>query len=471
MSFRYALGVRILSFSASNHRSFRDDFFLDLYRKGLKTNLPPAGFTWVELLYPVAGIFGANASGKTSVVRAFHYFLTAIASSSTSWMDSGTMVRDPFRLDPDSVRGDSSYELDFILDVPADFSELSEGEHRFTYQFTVAQRGVVEENLIVYRTSRPTNIIKRSLEEKSQRIQLGLRLGQIEVSDRELALSRALRMDKGLLTFIGQEILRASAVYGVGDTEQNFRLSRIADELASNDLKFEDLEDLARVADVGISKISVEEEEMPARIREILSSLRRAASGEESAETQEVEPDPAINDDIKDMVMRSLRFQHGDGEVTAEPFTLEDESSGTRAWLALGVEVVKTLRNGGVLWVDELDTSLHPHLAALVVYLFQSKEMNPKGAQLIFTSHDVSLLSPQNDLNLERKQIWYVDKDRSGASELYSLDDFTDVKPGSNVSKQYLEGRFGAVPRLAPALLGRLLSDTSSDAVGVAARG
>lgn len=380
------------------------------------------------------------------------------------------MVRDPFRLDPDSVRGASSYELDFILDVPTGFAELAAGEYRFIYQFTVDQRGVVEENLIVYRTSRPTNIIKRTLEEKTQRIQLGLRLGQIEVSDRELALSRALRMDKGLLTFIGQEILRASTVYGVGDTEQNFRLSRIADELASNDLKFEDLEDLARVADVGISKISVEEKEVPARIREFILSFRRATSGEESAENQEEEAALTKND-IADVVMRSLRFQHGDGEVTAEPFTLEDESSGTRAWLALGVDVVKTLRNGGVLWVDELDTSLHPHLAALVVYLFQSKEMNPKGAQLIFTSHDVSLLSPQNDLNLERKQIWYVDKDRSGASELYSLDDFTDVKPGSNVSKQYLEGRFGAVPRLAPALLGRLLSDTSSDAVGVAARG
>ncbi|WP_307635000.1 AAA family ATPase [Trueperella abortisuis] len=463
--------MRILSFSVRNHRSFRDDFFLDLTRNELRTNLPPEGSTWRDMLFPVAGIFGANASGKTSMIRAFHFLRTAVALSSTRWMESDTMVRDPFRLDPDSTQGLSSYELDFILDIPAGFSELSAGEHRFVYQFTIDRQGVVAENLVVYRTSRPTNIINRLREDKKRRVRLGLRLGQIEVSDRELALSRALHMDKELLTFIGEEMLQTLTVYDVGDKAQEWRLSRIADELASGELKLEDLELLARVADVGISKIFVEEEEIPEPIRELISHLNREASEGEDEETKEVDVEPTRIDITEEMMVRSLRFQHEADEVASEAFSLADESSGTRAWLALAVDVVKTLRNGGLLCVDELDTSLHPYLAALIISLFQSEETNRRGAQLIFTSHDVSLLSPQHELNLERKQIWYVEKERSGASELYSLDDFTDVKPGSNVSKQYLEGRFGAVPRLAPALLGRLLNDTFPDPSDVSTRG
>ena len=155
---------------------------------------------------------------------------------------------------------------------------------------------------------------------------------------------------------------------------------------------------------------------------------------------------------------RALRFRHRSQEDDIPVvFSLGDESAGTLAWLGMIVPVIRALRNGSVLIVDELDASLHPALAELVVSLFQNPETNPYGAQLIFTSHDVSLLLPQSGAQLDRHQIWITEKDNSGSSELFSLGDFTDIKAKTNIAKQYLEGRYGGVPLLAPSLVSRLV--------------
>src|SRR5690606_588480 len=125
-----------------------------------------------------------------------------------------------------------------------------------------------------------------------------------------------------------------------------------------------------------------------------------------------------------------------------------DESSGTIAWLSLAFPALREIRNGGVLLVDELDSSLHPKLASALIALFQDPEINVRGAQLVFTSHDTSLLGHLAGAGLSTEETWFTEKSPDGVTEIYPLTDFP-VKKDHNVERRYLGGRYGAVPTLA----------------------
>ncbi|KGF01621.1 AAA family ATPase [Actinomyces sp. S4-C9] len=447
--------MKILSFSVSNHRSFRDGFFLDLTNGTLKTNTLRPGEEWTDYTLPVAGIFGANAAGKTAVIDAFNYVGSAIANSGTAWQGFPNMLRAPFVLDAESEREPSTYGLDFVLDLEDEFPGIPKGQYRFWYEFAVDEKGVVGEHLDIYKSRRPTLLFDRHREGGNTPLKLGHGMGSIEVAPKELVLSRALQLEKGLLSEIAKKILGYLTIYRVGDQAMQQRLDSIATELKSGDLRLDDLVSLARVADVGIEKIFVEETEAPEEFSKFVRELHRRMQRDSSADNQEESLKPEDIDE--NLIIRSLRFKHRSSGNPAHKFELADESSGTLAWLALAVDVVTRLREGGVLCVDELDTSLHPYLAALVVSVFQSPEYNPHGAQLVFTSHDTTLLGQQSETNLSKRQVWYVEKDSNGVSDLYSLADFADVGKKTNFAKQYLEGRFGGVPRVAPALLWQLV--------------
>ena len=123
-------------------------------------------------------------------------------------------------------------------------------------------------------------------------------------------------------------------------------------------------------------------------------------------------------------------------------FPLAEESAGTAALFSLLVPALSALESGGTLFIDELDSSLHPLLALELVRLFNDEKRNPFGAQLIFNTHDTNLLDRSV---LRRDQVWFTEKDSTGASHLYSL---TDFKPrrNENFKRGYLQGRYGAIP-------------------------
>jgi len=147
---------------------------------------------------------------------------------------------------------------------------------------------------------------------------------------------------------------------------------------------------------------------------------------------------------------RRVLTEHGvydaDGKLSAsEAFDLQgQESEGTKKLFAMAGSLVNALDVGLTLFVDELDVKLHPLITRAVISLFNSKETNPKGAQLIFATHDANLLD--NRL-LRRDQIWFVEKDRYGASHLVSLAEYR-VRKEASFEKDYLQGRYGGVPSL-----------------------
>ena len=130
--------------------------------------------------------------------------------------------------------------------------------------------------------------------------------------------------------------------------------------------------------------------------------------------------------------------------MNGEPVYLDmaDESEGTRRLLRLLIPMFRALDTGAVMVVDELDASLHTHACEMLIELFSSPKTNPKGAQLIATTHDTNLLRSRH---LRRDQIWLTEKDTEGATHLYPLTDFR-TREGDNLERGYLQGRFGAIP-------------------------
>ncbi|MEK8144411.1 ATP-binding protein [Streptomyces sp. M10(2022)] len=133
---------------------------------------------------------------------------------------------------------------------------------------------------------------------------------------------------------------------------------------------------------------------------------------------------------------------------------LAQESSGTRTWIGLVGPVVTTLAEGGVLCVDELDARLHPYLVDALVGMFQSRETNRTGAQLVFTTHEAALLGRNVRTELFRDQVWFTEKDPGTlTTRLFPMTEFAVRDSVDNLERRYLGGRFGAVPYLDDELL------------------
>lgn len=432
--------MHLLRFTFENHRSFRDEATLDLARSTLSTLRPPKGTTWVDHIHHVDGIYGANASGKTNVLDALHYMLGAIGSSATSWLEKPQFPRAPFALIPGQMTAPATFELEFIF-----------SGKRYAYRFATDTNGVTEESLHVVST-RWKQVFVRNADGRVK----GLG-GVSKVAQRELALSRAAQLGNTTVTPVWEALMRGFDLYHVGDGEVSARLDRIADQLQERALSLDVLVTLAQIADTGITDIEVEERAIPPQFARLLAQMITPPTDAEQEDTPDSSSDEAKH--LSNFIARNLLFRHG---TESGRLRHSDESTGTMAWLALGTAVVSALRHGRVLVVDELGASQHPQLSRLIVDWFDDPEINTTGAQLIFTSHDMTLLDAGRGDRDKREQVWFVEKGADGASELFNLADFP-LQKGSNIVKQYLEGRFGGVPYTVPSLIHTLLNTRAEE--------
>lgn len=440
----------LLSFTVRNHKSIRDEVAIDLTRSALKTLQPKDG-NWSAVSYPLAGIFGGNATGKSAVLDALRYTFTAIRHSATVWQESKSMRRAPFKLDGNSRTSTSLYELDLVHDG-----------RRYVYGFEVDQDGIRREWLRDVPSSRWRTLLERDREEGLLTFHPSLRT-KIEVTPRELVLSRALLLKESLLYAFADELVESFDIVLVKDSHRTARLSNLADSLADGDVTFPDLEALLQVADIGVLNVSIEETNIPERIRLALRRLERDLREEEDEDASDKKEEPdgeadqeELEADELEQVARRLLFTHRGTADDCPPFSIHEESDGTIAWLAIGVPALEALRGGGLLLVDEIDASLHPHLLEVLLGAFSDPLVNTHHAQLIFTSHESYVLSPLSEVRLEPEQIWLTDKTNEGVTELACLADFPK-HPDANVAKRYLTGRYGGTPRLSPSLFAALV--------------
>lgn len=434
----------LLRFRFHNHASFRDEASLSLVSDRLTTALPPNG-DWLPFTQRVAAIYGANASGKTNILNALEYMQDVIRHSSTSWSSRSTLPRRSFRLDDESAKLPSTYSLDFVLDGV-----------RYEYGFSLNRERVIEEWLYDYPSTRRRVLIDR----EGETVILGRALGsgaalvRNTTGERELVVSRASVTKQTLLSRIAGAVTTEIDITRFGESDRQGRIRQVIADLTSGDLRFGDLELMLRVADVGISGAEIDEAKADPKFEKILRAVIR-----ESREEEEEIDDEGLDSQVAELIKeagRVLRFEHrGSGGGTYK-LSMNLQSTGTLTWLALAAPAIKAIRKGSVYLIDEVDASLHPQLSQVLVQMFRDPEINTTGAQLIFTTHDTFFMSPSAASPLKASEVFFVEKSIEGSSELFSLADFAN-RDADNFSRRYLQGRYGALPAVAPSFLRSLV--------------
>ena len=437
----------LLSFRFANHRSFRDEQQLNL-TPVYETDDAAADAMGQEAV-PVVGIFGANASGKSNVIDAFSYFQTMVQSSDRDSEPGVGPRRRAFRLDPKAAREPSSYAIDLALDGV-----------RHTYGFSVDDERIAEEWLYSFPLRRKRVIFERAgqsfawgEESKKSRVR---RLEEI-VAPTALFLSVAARFEvhdpatgksdetSSLLRTLYSWVQRRIRQIGPSSHDPLLRFFPFSRLLNAEGNRIA-LVELLRAADVGLEDIFLRTPATePDNLRNIQLSL--------------IEPTSENAADFEKRPRRSeIMFRHR-GAVGSVALGARDESSGTLRLLDLAGRILPVLATGGLTLVDEIDASLHPLLTATLVRLFQSPTANTNHAQLVFTTHDATLLgSIDGEDVLRRDEVWFTSKGDDGASELFPLAEFKPRRQGENRQKRYLNGSYGAIPGLSTELFERAVT-------------
>lgn len=425
----------LLAFDFRNHLSFRETASLSTLRTGKPKELD-LECSWDERISPVTVIYGPNASGKSNLLGAFGFVRALVTTAHKGEESQPKRFGAPFALDETSKDTQSEFEVRFI----ANYGEM---RYEYVYRLILARAYIAEESLTVYRSVQPTTLYVRTQEAEDiapaywfNRVfaQAERAIIQKATLPYKPALAAAPLMDTSPLQGAFEWFSENISLYNAAGFESEHE--SIKERLHNGDESLrKDLLSYLQEADLGICSIELNE------IREEDETRMRAALSEANI------PEDLIERFLADeRLSLSLGHSTAAGIVTL-PFG--HESEGTKAMLSFGSVASKTLRSGSILVIDEIDTSLHPALVRHLVKRFADPTLNPKQAQLIITTHDLGLLTtwPMEDDLLSRDQVWFVEKDRTGASSLYSLADFSPRK-GDNILRRYLMGHYGAVPKV-----------------------
>lgn len=396
----------LLQFRAQNARSFKDEVSLSMLSNGVSDGHYVRQVPWREggrllSVLPAAGVFGANASGKSNLLRVMHDMRSHVLESFEHGRPGQGVVREPFRLDESSRTEPSRYEIDLVIRGVL---------HR--YGFSLNDEQVLEEWAYHYPKGRSTRLFHRNTD--------SLRLGSAE-RRKGRAAQDILRPDALFLStaaFINHPALLPLYhwfVHNLRLVDQSHRCAKCAAALVYNKNKQEAALSLLQAADLGITGL-------------------RTVEGPET----EYPPGHPI---------REVRFRH---QGIRGDFEIEDdhESTGTLSWFKLVAATLDAMEDGTVMLVDELTSSLHTDLAEELLRLFQEPQTNVNDAQIVFNTHDAQLLETTSKKALLRHdQVWFTEKSNDGSTHLYPLLDFRPPKD-EEIRDRYLDGYYGAKPIL-----------------------
>lgn len=413
----------LLRFSARNYLSIAGTEEISLVASSLKgpaCSLRPIPGTDLSVL-PSAVIYGANASGKTNILKAFSFLRNRVLNSHAHGNPEGGVPRMPFRLDPVREKEPTSCEVEFVID-----------NVRMQYGFECDDKVFTAEWLYSY----PEGKRRRLFEREGNNVTFGSHFkGPKKIfvdlmRPNSLFISTATQNDH-------EELSRIVAFFRKARFSMNVS---VAKELINNAFKKDQVDqrtiNFLKSIGTGITGFRQNEIEIPEQIRN-MSKEFVAVARKHLGETAVVEEDPS--DRSTDV---ALEFSHAGVSGEACYFGLERESSGTRRLVLMMNTVFKALDEGHLVLIDELDASLHTFAASRIIELFQNPSINKNGAQMIATTHDTNLL---NISKFRRDQIWFCEKDDVGASHLFPLSDIKS-RPSDNFEQGYLDGRYGAIP-------------------------
>jgi uncharacterized protein len=414
----------LIEFRVENHRSIRDEQVLSMEAAQLGDENDPRPRIvpgWPEKILPVAAIYGANASGKSNVLAALAFMQEAVTDSQRAWSPDEGIPREPFAWG-EKRTGPSTFEVSFIL-----------GTIRYDYGFTLNDGIFLEEWLKAWADGEPESLFAREEDSYTFGKNLGGENKVIEGVTRPnaLFLSAAAQLKHPQLSSlfswfssveaIGLPARRTPSVLVRSESTLAYLLEQAeataTRPLFKDELGLESLLDgfisLLKNADIGIVDVRKKEQTRPSRVRPWQFELKHQSEGDDAW------------------------------------LPLEEESKGTRTLFRLALPILRTIRYGGILLVDEQESSMHPNLAEGIVRQFNDPKINKSNAQLIFSTHDTNLLGNLTGTPaLRRDQVWLTEKDPKGATELYPLTNFKPREGTENIERGYIQGRYGAIPFL-----------------------
>lgn len=404
----------LIRFSFKNFKSFKEENVLDMEATSLKEHEYNIVKTDNVNLLKVAAIYGANASGKTNVLQAFDYMKKRILVSDDSKKNSP--------IDEDNVYSFMINNEPISLEVEI----LGKNNKIYKYGFDVLKDSIVSEWLYIKKINKFYTIFEREKNNVTMKSNNKIS-GLANIDERTLFLNIYSKIDKDNEDFNNVYDWFVNANYlDLGNPRfEDFINTRISLKILSDEKYKKELLRFIKTFDSGIEGIKT----TPDSIAEVQNNNR--------------------------VVKVELIHRGENNELKALP--LELESNGTRKMFHLFDFFMDALRNGMVLFIDELDAKLHPLLTRYIINLFHNSETNIGNGQLIYSTHDTVNL---NKDTFRRDEIWFTEKNRDGVSETYALSDYIlDDEDGNNKSskkvrndatynKDYLTGRYGAIPVL-----------------------
>lgn len=411
----------LVEFRVKNFRSLRDEQVLSLVAskdKSLQdTHTICTGFKAAPSLLRSAVVYGANAGGKSNLIKALQFMRGVVLESAAIIQPNQSFAVQPFRLDERSSSQPTEFEVTFSVDGV-----------RYQYGFALTSQRIVSEHLLVYKAFKPQRWFERHFNAASGQDEYnfgsGLKgaknLWEGATRPNALFLSMAVQLNSEALRPVFDWFATGLVIFN----EQAQLSPQTSIQLLKHAEGRKQICEFLSAADISIADIEVVTRKVPGQAVHF-----DLAAGKTELRSEEIEK-------------HELRFLHVTEQGRAV-FDLLDESNGTRNLLFLAGPVLDILKKGLTLCIDELDTSLHTLLVRELVRLFHRPEVNTGGAQLIFTTHDTSLLDAP-DL-FRRDQVWFVEKDKEQASTLVALSEFSPRK-NEALERGYLIGRYGGVP-------------------------
>ncbi len=423
----------LIEFKVKNFRSIRDEQTLSLVatkaNKELPDNVidtPLKGLAGLQFLKGAA-LYGANASGKSNVLLALKFFANLVENSATELKPGDPTGTEPFKLDQNCIADPSEFEVTFE----------SNGV-RYLYGITATPQRIIDEYLYAYPEGRAQCWCDRTYSSKLNSYEWKKPSGAFKqdsklqeyTKENVLFLSQGADLNHQQLTKVYMWFktkLRFLNLGADGGVSPGITLQRLSDGL-----KKKQILTLLKSADFNISDIKVTEHELD------IESIKSKLPPELLSKLMEKGND-------KKFSTKEINFEHEDNKGSLVPMDFEDEeSAGTQRFFSLLGPWLDTLEEGYTVFIDEIDTSLHPLLVRELLKLLFCAENNQSGAQILFTTHNPVFL---DKTLLRRDQIWFTEKDDAGATTLYPLTDYKE-RGEAAIGKRYLAGVYGGIPFL-----------------------
>lgn len=413
----------LLQFKVKNFQSIKEEAILSMVPSSDKSHPENLAHEGKKDALKSAAIYGANAAGKSAVIRAFVAAIMAVRTSDTRNITQKIPGMVPFKFDEETAQGPCSFEFYFVAQngVP------------YRYGFTADADCVHEEYLYYYSSARPSRIFERGDKfTYNQADESSFSKYEEKNTPNKLFLATATNWGNAKTAPAYQWLADSIDVYEPDFTMQTLALQAFEKD-EQGELKQFTLS-LLRQADINIDEIKVDIVPLSNQAKELVFT-------------------DSVGNPVPQGQVKAVRIHAGhhvqseSGKEAKFFLDLNEESLGTKQLFWLSPILKEVFGKGKTMVIDELDRSLHPFLVQFLVELFHTPEINQTNAQLIFTTHDTTLLSLDT---FRRDQIYFVEKDpHTAATELYSLDEFS-VRKNENIEKGYLLGRYGAIPYLRP---------------------